>query len=84
MLKALGIDAASFVDSVDEPELQSDGLFLLRHTLINTWLLEQVDGRNYLDRYCDYLEGLVLLELDAGAWRVPGSNTPLSTASRNR
>lgn len=84
VLKALGIDATSFVDSVDEPEQQSDSLFLLRHTLMNPWLFEQVDGRNYLDRYCDYLEELVLRELDAGAWRVAGSDTPLSAASRNR
>jgi len=84
LLNSLDIDAASFVDSVDEPELQSDSLFLLRHTLMNPWLLEQVEGRNYLDRYCDYLEELVLLELGAGAWRVAGSDTPLSAASRNR
>lgn len=84
VLKALGIDAASFVDNVDEPEHQSDSLFLLRHTLMNPWLLEEVEGRNYLDRYCDYLEELVFLELDAGAWRVTGSDTPLSAASRKR
>ncbi len=82
VLKALGIDAASFVDSVDDPQLQSDSLFLLRHTLMNPWLLQQVEGRNYLDRYCDYLEELVLRELDTGVWRVAGSDTPLSAASR--
>ncbi|HVC37596.1 MAG TPA: pyridoxal-dependent decarboxylase, partial [Gammaproteobacteria bacterium] len=84
VLNALGIDPASFVDSVDEPQTQSDSLFLLRHTLMNPWLLEPVDGRNYLDRYCDYLEELVLLELDAGAWRLAGRDTPPSAASRNR
>ncbi|HVC28874.1 MAG TPA: pyridoxal-dependent decarboxylase [Gammaproteobacteria bacterium] len=84
VLKALGIDAASFVDTVDKPELQSDNLFLLRHTLMNPWLLERVEGRNYLDRYCDYLEELVLLELDAETWCAAGSDTPLSAASRNR
>ena len=84
VLRALGIDPASFVDGVDNPEIESDSLFLLRHTLMNPWLLQQVDGRNYLDRYCDYLESLVLRELDSGAWRVSGSGTPLSAASRNK
>ncbi len=84
VLHALGIDPASFVDGVDKPEIQSDSLFLLRHTLMNPWLLQQVDGRNYLDRYCDYLESLVLLELDSGVWRLSGNGTPLSAASRNK
>jgi tyrosine decarboxylase len=80
VLKALGIDAASFVDSVEDPETQSDSLFLLRHTLMNPWLLEQVNGRNYLDRYCGYLEELVLLELGAGTWCVSDSDTLNSTS----
>jgi tyrosine decarboxylase len=83
VLNALGIDPGSFVDNVEAPELQSDSLFLLRHTLMNPWLLEQVDGRNYLDRYCDYLEELVLLEIDAGSWRVADRHTPHYT-SRTR
>ncbi|MDE2345499.1 MAG: hypothetical protein KGL13_03420, partial [Gammaproteobacteria bacterium] len=78
VLNALGIDPASFVDSVDDPQTQADSLFLLRHTLMNPWLLQQVDGRNYLDRYCDYLEKLVLLELGSGAWRASGNEMPLS------
>lgn len=40
------------LEDADEPSM-----FLLRHTLMNPWLFAG-DGK-YIDRYCDYLAGLV-------------------------
>jgi glutamate/tyrosine decarboxylase-like PLP-dependent enzyme len=37
-------------------------LFILRHTLMNPWLSAQNNGCNYIDKYCLYLEK-ILLEL---------------------
>ncbi len=73
---ALGIDPGTFVTLVEDQEIQADSLFLLRHTLMNPWLLKDVVGRNHLDRYCDYLEKLILAELDSGSWLVPDNGKP--------
>lgn len=32
-----------------------DHLFILRHTLMNPWLVDEANGVNYLDQYCDFL-----------------------------
>lgn len=73
VLNALGIDPATFVTAVEDRRTQADSLFLLRHTLMNPWLLESVEGKNPLDRYLEYLEKLILGELELGAWRASGS-----------
>lgn len=65
VLAELGIDAGTFVERVMDPTLESDKLFLLRHTLMNPWLLESTDGQNFIDRYCDYLEAIVRGEMAA-------------------
>lgn len=71
VLTALGIDPATFVTAVDDPGTQADSLFLLRHTLMNPWLLERVDGKNPLDRYLEYLESLILDALPQLVWQEP-------------
>jgi hypothetical protein len=48
-------------------ELSSDHVVVLRHTLMNPWLLDEHNGVNYIDLYCDYLAGLVRAEAGAGA-----------------
>ncbi|HRQ65471.1 MAG TPA: pyridoxal-dependent decarboxylase [Xanthomonadaceae bacterium] len=53
----LGVDPAGFSED------GTDHLFLLRHTLMNPWLTVEHEGRNYLDRYCDYLEAAIRAEL---------------------
>ena len=55
----LGVDPDGF--SADG----ADHLFLLRHTLMNPWLTAEHEGRNYLDRYCEYLECAIRAELPA-------------------
>jgi len=48
-------------------ELSSDHVVVLRHTLMNPWLLDHTNGVNYIDLYCDYLAGLVRAEAGPGA-----------------
>lgn len=65
-LDALGIDPAADTGEGDCPTL-----FLLRHTLMNPWLLDSREGANPLDRYLEYLEGLIRAELERESWRRP-------------
>ncbi|HLZ97949.1 MAG TPA: hypothetical protein VKP66_08345, partial [Steroidobacteraceae bacterium] len=69
VLTTLGIESATFTTAVEDRKTQADSLFLLRHVLMNPWLLESVEGKNPLDRYLEYLERLILAELELGAWR---------------
>jgi len=39
---------------------RGDKIFILRHTLMNPWLSATNDGKNYLDKYCEYLKDLLL------------------------
>ncbi|MCK7592667.1 pyridoxal phosphate-dependent decarboxylase family protein [Pseudomarimonas salicorniae] len=63
LLQALGIAAPA-----DGEELAALRLKVLRHTLMNPFLLDEVNGINYLARYLAYLEVLLpeLLETHAG------------------
>ena len=49
---ALGLDPASFGDD-------DDRLLILRHTLMNPYLIDHENGISYIDRYFDYLAALV-------------------------
>ncbi len=40
---------------------KDDKIMILRHTLMNPWLSSENEGKNYLDKYCDYLK-MILLE----------------------
>ncbi len=33
---------------------------ILRHTLMNPWLSSENEGKNYLDKYCEYLKQVAL------------------------
>lgn len=63
VLSELDIDPDTFVELVQDPTRQSSSLFLLRHTLMNPWLMERLDGENYIDKYCEYLEQIIRLEV---------------------
>jgi glutamate/tyrosine decarboxylase-like PLP-dependent enzyme len=63
VMERLGLDPASFTEAVEDPEVQADSAFLLRHTLMNPWLTDVDRGQNYLDRYLRYLEFLIRQEL---------------------
>jgi len=59
LARAIGVDPATFVTDVSDPAMESDHIFLIRHTLMNPWLRLVQDGASYLDRYCDYLRSLI-------------------------
>ena len=50
ILDALGLDTASLND-----EGGKDRLVILRHTLMNPYLLDRENGISYIDRYFEYL-----------------------------
>ena len=59
---ALGSGAAAeLMDALDlEPEgFEEQGLFVLRHTLMNPWLVDETNGIDYMARYCDFLTRVV-------------------------
>jgi len=56
---AVGIDPATFVEVVEDPQTEADHLFLIRHTLMNPWLRVIQDGESYIDRYCTFLAEMI-------------------------
>ncbi len=58
ILTDLGIDPSTFV-AIPTGEGQADHIFILRHTLMNPWLLDGPDGRSYIDLYWEYLERVI-------------------------
>jgi len=60
ILDALGIDERTLVAQPTEGTGEAHHIFVLRHTLMNPWLLSQHGAEgNYIDRYLDYLETLI-------------------------
>jgi glutamate/tyrosine decarboxylase-like PLP-dependent enzyme len=68
ILDGLGLDPDTFVLVPENPEREADHVFILRHTLMNPWLMAQPygDGRSYIDLYWDYLDRVVREVLGAG------------------
>ena len=63
IMAELDLDLSTFVADPDDSGDQADSIFLLRHTLMNPWLSGRDQGQSYLDRYAQYLAGLVRREL---------------------
>lgn len=65
ILDELGIDPVTFVDTVDDRTKEADHIYMVRHTLMNPWLLhrEPGDEKNYLDRFVQFLEKSIITEL---------------------
>ncbi|MDJ0837184.1 MAG: pyridoxal-dependent decarboxylase [Acidobacteriota bacterium] len=66
ILEELGIDVDTFVDAVEDRTKEADHIYMVRHTLMNPWLMhrEEGDEYNYLDRFCQFLERSIIMELD--------------------
>ena len=62
ILGALGVDPATFTDQVQERTRQANHIFLVRHTLMNPWLRYQDEGKNYIDRFCEFLFNAIMSE----------------------
>ena len=59
ILDALGLDAATFRQLPEDLERDADHIFLLRHTLMNPWLLAGPGDENYVDLYWSFIERVV-------------------------
>ncbi len=60
ILATLDLDPDTFREIPNDPETESDHLFVLRHTLMNPWLIKTDEhGLNTLDHYLVYLKQLV-------------------------
>jgi glutamate/tyrosine decarboxylase-like PLP-dependent enzyme len=68
LARFLGVDPAGFHEDA------ADHVFLLRHTLMNPWLTAEHEGRNYLDRYCEYLEAAIRAELPKWSGAAAGGH----------
>lgn len=61
ILAALGIDP----DTLVEGRAGADRLFILRHTLMNPYLIDRENGISYIDRYFEHLTTCLLDASDA-------------------
>lgn len=59
VLNRLGLDPATLREVPVDPTREAPGLFVLRHTLMNPWLVDAENGVDYLDMYCRHLAGLL-------------------------
>jgi glutamate/tyrosine decarboxylase-like PLP-dependent enzyme len=61
ILDGLGLDPETFMLVPKDPERDADHVFILRHTLMNPWLLAEPygDGRSYVDLYWEYLDAVI-------------------------
>ena len=67
MARKLRLDPDTFVTTPNDPAVEADHLFVLRHTLMNPWLSEDGEGNNFVGRYCDFLERAIAQTL-ASPW----------------
>lgn len=69
--QALGVDAfrALLARLGLEDDSAEEGLFILRHTVMNPWLVDATNGVNYVDRYLEYLARVI--RQAAGDFRHP-------------
>lgn len=65
MARKLGFDADTFVATVNDPSVEADHVFVLRHTLMNPWLTDDRAGANFIDRYCEFLERAIAQTLES-------------------
>ena len=56
ILRGLGIDPKTFVAVPVRPGEEADHIFILRHTLMNPFLMDGPGERSYIDMYWDFLE----------------------------
>ena len=56
ILRDLGIDPETFVAVPTRHEDEADHIFILRHTLMNPFLMDGPGERSYIDMYWDFLE----------------------------
>ena len=63
ILEAFGIDPATYCDHVVDRTKEANHIYMIRHTLMNPWLMYRDNGINYIDRYCAFLEKCIVEEM---------------------
>ncbi|MFB6263870.1 MAG: aspartate aminotransferase family protein [Bradymonadaceae bacterium] len=64
LTRDLGLDPETLCEFPDDPRREADHLLLLRNTLMNPWLRFEEEGKNYIDRYLEFLRDRILERLD--------------------
>lgn len=75
ILSGLRLDPDTLRLFPTDPKREADHLFILRHTLMNPWLLAGPDDRSYIDHYWDWLVEVIDEVLAEGGWRG-GTGSP--------
>lgn len=59
ILREIGLSPETLRETPQDPSRESDHLFLIRNAFMNPWLMEDLDGENYIDRYVSCLENMM-------------------------
>ncbi len=71
---AIGVEPKQLQhDTTKEFKDQADGIFLIRHTLMNPWLSDEKNGDTYLDMYCAFIERTIAKVLKSSGRRSTDS-----------
>ncbi|CAM2065824.1 Pyridoxal-dependent decarboxylase [Sulfidibacter corallicola] len=63
ILSELGINPETFCEHVSDRTREADHIYVIRHTLMNPWLMYEDNGMNYIDRYCLFIERAIDKEM---------------------
>ncbi len=66
ILEELRLDPDTFRVVPEDPDRDADHIFILRHTLMNPWLLARPAEKNYVELYWDFLESVIDRVLETG------------------
>lgn len=75
MLQSLGLDPAS----LDSDDPSRDRLLILRHTLMNPYIIDHENGISYVERYFDSLEERLRCALNVPATKLFAAENPAPT-----
>ncbi len=64
ILGELGINPDTFVGQVKDRTREGDHIYLIRHTLMNPWLMYEEEGENYIDKYIKFLRKAIVNEYE--------------------
>ncbi len=80
----LSIDSKTYVEKVEDETRQADYMFALRHTLMNPWIIQNQQHKNYIDKYLDYLGEIIQQVLKSEDFHFPGHSETMSDPENTR
>jgi len=60
LFKKLGIKNRSFVVNIEDPKIRTNSVQILTFNLLNPWLYSEVSGKGAIEKYCNYLEEVIV------------------------